>query len=594
MTHARSGRIGVIGGGLGGLAAACTLAARGYEVVLFEKNAWLGGKAAVLRGRRLPLRHGADDPADAVGAAADLRRGRPRPRRRARPDPARPAVAVLLRRRLDARPARRPPRGWRATLDAFAPGGTAGQGYRQLPRPLRAAPRHLASGTSSGGRSARSATCSTLDTAVQPVDARRRAARCGPGAPSAATIRSLRRATRASRRCSTTSRSTSARRPTSRRPCCAASPTCRRARASGIPRGGTRAVAEALVRLAGELGVELRTGVGDSRRSHRAPTARCRGSRLDDGERVPLAAVVSNCDAVRTHRELLAGHPAARRFERRRGYEPACSGVVLYLGLDRRYDHLLHHNFVFSRDPHEEFDCIYRKGEPAPDPTCYVCAPARTEPDVAPPGGEALYVLVHTPYLRPHHDWGAIYPRYRQTILDKLARTAGLDDLEGRIRVERRLTPQDIHDRYRVLEWCDLRPGEPRPAQRCVQAGEPQPGRRRALPGRRRGPSGAGDADGADVGLDRGRYARSRRHEATGGSGRRLRASGRGPACRTDREMTRSPGDRRDSSGSFAGTPGATSPGTSMRSAFRATARYRNCPSARSSLWRTTPRGGIP
>ena len=55
------------------------------------------------------------------------------------------------------------------------------------------------------------------------------------------------------------------------------------------------------------------------------------------------------------------------------------------------------------------------------------------------------------PTCARHHDWGEIYPRYRQTILDKLARTAGLDDLEGRIRVERRLTPQDIHDRYRVL-----------------------------------------------------------------------------------------------------------------------------------------------
>ena len=41
-------RIAVIGSGLGGLSAACTLAARGYEVEVFEKNAWLGGKAAVL------------------------------------------------------------------------------------------------------------------------------------------------------------------------------------------------------------------------------------------------------------------------------------------------------------------------------------------------------------------------------------------------------------------------------------------------------------------------------------------------------------------------------------------------------------------
>ena len=40
--------VGVIGGGLAGLAAACVLAERGHRVILFEKNDWLGGKAAVL------------------------------------------------------------------------------------------------------------------------------------------------------------------------------------------------------------------------------------------------------------------------------------------------------------------------------------------------------------------------------------------------------------------------------------------------------------------------------------------------------------------------------------------------------------------
>ncbi len=42
-------RVGVVGGGLGGLAAACVLAARGHAVTLFEKSPWLGGKAAVLQ-----------------------------------------------------------------------------------------------------------------------------------------------------------------------------------------------------------------------------------------------------------------------------------------------------------------------------------------------------------------------------------------------------------------------------------------------------------------------------------------------------------------------------------------------------------------
>ncbi len=214
------------------------------------------------------------------------------------------------------------------------------------------------------------------------------------------------------------------------------------------PVGGTGAVPRALRRLAEELGVEFRTGVEVTR-------IRLRGSRVEGvetngGEFIPLRAVVSNSDSVRTHRELVGGVPQ-NRFEKRRGYEAACSGVVLYLGLSRAYPQLLHHNFVFSKDPHVEFDYIYRRGEPAPDPTCYVCAPARTEPGVAPEGGEALYVLVHTPHLRPGHDWNAMLPAYRRTIIDKLKRVAGLEDIEQRIVCEDVLTPQGINDRYRVL-----------------------------------------------------------------------------------------------------------------------------------------------
>jgi diapolycopene oxygenase len=218
------------------------------------------------------------------------------------------------------------------------------------------------------------------------------------------------------------------------------------------PAGGTAAVPRALARVAGELGVELRLGCAiaaietDSARTGARVSAVVTAS----GERVPVKAVVSNMDAVRTYGELLP-REHRQQLSKSHALEPACSGVVFYLGLDRAYEHLAHHDFVFSRDADEEFDFIYRRGEPAPDPTCYLAAPARTEPGVAPPGGEALYILVHTPYLRPHHDWAAMLPAYRRVIFDKLARCAGLDDLESRIRIERHLTPQDIHDRYRVL-----------------------------------------------------------------------------------------------------------------------------------------------
>jgi phytoene desaturase len=215
------------------------------------------------------------------------------------------------------------------------------------------------------------------------------------------------------------------------------------------PKGGIQSVPRALARLAIELGVQVRLETG-SRRILVTSDGRVGGVETASGESVPLNAVVANSDAVRTHRDLLGG-TAAWCFERRRRYEPACSGVVVYLGLDRRYEHLLHHNFIFSHDPEQEFKSIYQRAEPAPDPTCYVCAPARTDADVAPPGGEALYVLVHTPYIRPHHDWNRLFPAYRATILEKLSRTGGLTDIAQHIRVERWLTPADIHERYGVL-----------------------------------------------------------------------------------------------------------------------------------------------
>lgn len=219
------------------------------------------------------------------------------------------------------------------------------------------------------------------------------------------------------------------------------------------PMGGTRAVPEAMAKLAAELGAVFHTDTDVQRilTTGHGKGTRATGLETTTGETFHFDAIVSNEDAVRTHRELLAGTHAQRQFDNARSYEAACSGVVLYLGLNKRYDHLAHHDFVFSHDPHEEFHAIYDLGIPAPDPTCYLAATARTDPSSAPEGGEALYVLVHTPYLRPGQDWNAMFPGYRQIILDKLKRTANMPDLEERIVFEHHLTPQDIHERYRVL-----------------------------------------------------------------------------------------------------------------------------------------------
>ena len=437
-----SEKIGVIGGGLGGLAAACTLAARGHAVVLFERNGWLGGKAAVLERDGFRFDMGPTIltvPSVLHRIFAEAGRKLEDYLELIRLDPQwrcffEDGTTLDLREQLD---------DMNRQLASFAPGSVEGYGkfMRHAEILHRISDKFYFYKSIGGLRDmfdlSNSFSASTLRDVLSMRMGRSVASMVRSYVPDARVAQMIDHFTQYVGSAPDQSPAVL---------CGIASMQTK----EGVwyPKGGTGAVPRALRKLAEELGVEFRTG-------NEVTQIRLRGSEAIGVETaadgfVPLRAVVSNCDTVRTHRELVGGIPR-QRFEKRRNYEAACSGVVLYLGLKRGYEHLLHHNFVFSRDPHEEFDFIYKKGEPAPDPTCYVCAPARTEPGVAPRGGEALYVLVHTPYLRPNHNWREMLPRYRQTIIEKLKRVAGMEDIEQRIVCEDALTPQGIQDRYRVL-----------------------------------------------------------------------------------------------------------------------------------------------
>ena len=435
----------VVGGGLGGLAAACTLAARGYGVTLVDKNPWLGGKAAVLSEQGFRF-----DMGPTILTIPEVLK-------RIFAEAGRDFTKALDLVPLDPQ--------WRsffsdgttldlvsdvaamqANLDTFSPHSGSGDGYKRfmdLAERLHQISDDYFFWRSVGG----------LRDMFDPrrrvtIKLLRELVGMRPGHSVSGTVRAFVNDPRAAQMLDHFTQYVGSAPDASPAVLCG---IAHMQAHDGVwfPRGGTGAVPRALASLAIDLGVKIRTRTHVRRIV--VEDGRVQGVETEQGDFIPSSVVVSNSDSVRTHLELLNGAPT-ERFLSRRKYEPACSGVVLYLGLNRRYEQLLHHNFVFSEDPHEEFDAIYRRGEPASDPTAYVCAPAITEPEVAPPGGEALYVLVHTPYLRPHHDWSIMFSEYRDIIVDKLKRTAGMEDLEQRIVFERALTPCDIHQRYHVLD----------------------------------------------------------------------------------------------------------------------------------------------
>ena len=110
---------------------------------------------------------------------------------------------------------------------------------------------------------------------------------------------------------------------------------------------------------------------------------------------------------------------------------------------------LAHHNFFFSANSDEEFRDIYERKIPHHDPTCYLAVPSLTDPDVAPRGSTALYVLVHTPDLGPEFNWETETDRYRDLIIDKLERS-GLTGIRTSIKVSHTITPRDLEQMYWV------------------------------------------------------------------------------------------------------------------------------------------------
>jgi len=442
--------VGVIGSGLAGLAAACTLAARGHRVEVFEKNAWLGGKAAQLceKGFRFDmgptiliqpsvLRKIFDEAGKRMEEYVPMVRLDPQWR-----------CFFEDGSQLDLKD---DAREMAAQLDAVWP--KMGAGYLKFLETSEQL--HSISDRFFFWRSIGSMR-DTMDVGgAFDLKVLRDVMRMRLGKTVAGTIREFIPDANTAQMLDHFVQYVGSSPDASPAILCAIG---HMQMEEGIwyPVGGTRAVPLGLVKLAKELGVVFHTETDvvkiltDEPEFGQRAAKRVNGLVTTRGAVHTFDAVVSNADAVRTHRELLGG-AVARHFDGKRSYEPACSGVVLYLGLNKRYEHLAHHDFVFSRDAHEEFHHIYDLGEPAPDPTCYLAATAASDPTSAPEGGEALYVLVHTPYLRPHHDWTKMFPAYRQVILDKLKRTAGMEDIEERIVFESALTPQDIHERYRVL-----------------------------------------------------------------------------------------------------------------------------------------------
>ncbi|ACY48484.1 phytoene desaturase [Rhodothermus marinus] len=206
-------------------------------------------------------------------------------------------------------------------------------------------------------------------------------------------------------------------------------------------RGGMYSLVEAMARLFMEIGGRIHTGTPVQRIV--VQKGRAVGVETADGFH-PAELVVSNADPGYTYQHLV--DPAwRRRWTDRRiarlHYSMSC--FLLYLGVRRTYPQLLHHTLMLSPRYRELIEDIFERKVLAPDFSLYLHAPTRTDPTMAPPGCESLYVLAPVPHLQASVDWTEEAPRYAGRLLEFLE-AWGLEGLQENLEVCHYFTPEDF------------------------------------------------------------------------------------------------------------------------------------------------------
>ena len=184
-------------------------------------------------------------------------------------------------------------------------------------------------------------------------------------------------------------------------------------------KGGTGALVAALAGLLESRGVEIRTG--EAMREIVIENGRAVGVRVarDSSERVERAdLVVCNADPDTVYRHNVPAR--ARPLLARRRMRQSMSLFVAYFGTKRMYPDLAHHTVVFGPRYRELLADIFERRVLAGDCALYLHAPTRTDSSMAPPNHEGFYVLAPVPNARSGVNWTDEAPRYFDRVMTML------------------------------------------------------------------------------------------------------------------------------------------------------------------------------
>lgn len=193
------------------------------------------------------------------------------------------------------------------------------------------------------------------------------------------------------------------------------------------PMGGFGKVVDAFHKICSEQGVQFFT-------SEKVQQLEVKSGRIN---RIHTTKYSENIDAVvgsadYHHIENALLPASARNYSEsywdKKTFAPSC--LIFYMGINKKVNKLRHHNLFFDEDFNQHAIEIYKDKKWPKKPLFYVCCPSKTDHSVAPVGSENLFVLM--PIATGLEDNEETREYYYKLLMERLKNYTG-DDLTDHV-----------------------------------------------------------------------------------------------------------------------------------------------------------------
>lgn len=203
-----------------------------------------------------------------------------------------------------------------------------------------------------------------------------------------------------------------------------------------IAEGGMYAVTKSLIKLAEEIGINI--FYNSNIEKINIKDKQVTGIKVN-GENKSFDIVVNNMDVINSYKTILKDLTPPKNLLKQEG---SSSALIFYWGVKGNFTELDVHNIFFSNNYKKEFDYLFTEHEIYKDPTVYIYISSKKNKKDAPEGFENWFVMINVPY-NSGQDWDKLISQSRKNIIKKINSILDID-LEKNIVNEDILDPQLI------------------------------------------------------------------------------------------------------------------------------------------------------